>query len=61
MKQGGRYQYGVTSLVRPSVLLPVTSSSSHTIEARELKFGLHNIHKNGSKVTNLIFDILLGS
>jgi len=36
----------------------VTSFSSHTSEARGLKFGMHNPNKDGSKVTNQIFDIL---
>jgi len=39
----------------------VTSFSSHTIEARGLKFGMHNPYTNASKVTNQIFDILPGS
>jgi len=36
----------------------VTSFSSHTSEARGLKFGMHNRHMDGSKVTDQIFDIL---
>jgi len=37
----------------------VASISSHTGEARGLKFDMHNPYMNGSKVTNQIFDILL--
>jgi len=39
------------SHVRPFV----TSFSSHTNEAR----GMHNLHMDGSKVTDQIFDIFL--
>jgi len=46
----------------PLSLFPsVTSSSSHNIKARGLKFGMHNPHIDGSKVTYQIFDILLRS
>jgi len=38
--------------------LSVTSFSSHTIEVRGLKFGMHNPYMNASKVTNQIFDTL---
>jgi len=41
----------------PSVLPPATSSS-HTIEARGLKIGMHIPHMDGSKVTHQIFDVL---
>jgi len=43
----------------PLSILPSVTSSSYTIEARGLKFGMHNPHMDGSKVTNSIFDILL--
>jgi len=36
----------------------VSSFSSHTSEARGLKFGRHNPHTDGSKATDHIFDIL---
>jgi len=36
----------------------VTSISSHTSEARELKLGMHNSHMDGSKATGQIFSIL---
>jgi len=39
----------------------VTSFSSNTSEARDLKIGTHNPYMNGSKVTNQIFDIFPGS
>jgi len=39
----------------------VTSFSSHTSESRGLKFGMHNPHMDGSKVTDQIIDILLRS
>jgi len=36
--------------------LSVTSISSHSFKARELKFGMHNSHLNGSKSTKRKFD-----
>jgi len=36
----------------------ITSFSFHTIEAKSLKFGIHNPHMDGSKDTDQIFDIL---
>jgi len=47
----GLHQDGVTSCVR----LYVASFSSHTIESRGLKFGMHILHIDGFKVTNQIF------
>jgi len=45
--------------LRPvSVLLSVTSISSHIFKARGLKFGMHNHHINGSKSAEQNFDIL---
>jgi len=37
---------------------PVTPLSSHTSEAKGLKFGVHNPHMDCSKVADQIFDIL---
>jgi len=45
-------------LYRDRAWCPVCLSSSHTSEARGLKFGMHNPHMDGSKVTDQIFDIL---
>jgi len=44
-----------------SFLPSATSFSSHTIEARDLKFGMHNPYTNASKDTDQIFDILARS
>jgi len=44
--------------VFPSV---TSSSSSHTIQARGLKFGMRNSYINGSNVANQIFDIFFRS
>jgi len=52
------FDYGSRQEHLESVCASVTSSSSHTIEARGLKIDMHIPHKDGSKVTNHIFDNL---
>jgi len=61
--EGGvlKFCIGICSRMLTCVLLSVKSSSSHTIEARGLKFGMHNPNMDGSKATDQIFDILLRS
>jgi len=38
--------------------MSITSYSTHTSEARGLKFGMHNPHMDNSKVTDQVVHIL---
>jgi len=43
---------------RLSLCLDVTSTSSHSLKARKLRFGTQTPHQNATKVAKGIFEIL---